>query len=137
MEELFTEEELVKLYKSAKDKERQLDKLMDLTGKRRKDLIELLQRHGEALDRVENERHKTEITDAQWRKIIDMRVAGYDQRQIANTVGVTESHVQNWRKEAARLGIKIPQAVKAGLQISEQRIREEMERRKEREKNAL
>lgn len=137
MEEVFNEKEIVKLYRAAKDKEKQLDKLMDLTGMRRQALIELLQNHGEALDRVATERHKTEITDAQWRKVIEMRIAGYSHRQIANTVGITEARSKLWRKEAARLDIKIPKAVQSGFQLSEHRIREEMERRKEREKNAL
>lgn len=137
MEEVFNEKEIVKLYRAAKDKEKQLDKLMDLTGMRRQALIELLQNHGEALDRVATERHKTEITDAQWRKVIEMRIAGYSHRQIANTVGITEARSKLWRKEASRLGIKIPKAVQSGFQLSEHRIREEMERRKEREKNAL
>lgn len=113
-ESAYTVEEIVNLYKIAKDKKKQLSILHDLTGLPVTALIEIMHRSGQEVPAsVKNRkpivRKKSHLLPEQIKEIHELYLSGMKYKDIAKTLDLPIEKVRNKinnDKQAGKLGAK-------------------------------
>lgn len=113
MTDRYTDQEIVELYRRGKRDPCIMDKLCDLTLMPEDKLLSILHLAGEALE-ISKTRKKTgsrsrKISDQLWREIIALRLQGIGYAEITAHTGVHRGSLNNWRKQAERLCIPVPE----------------------------
>lgn len=131
MTDRYTDQEIVELYRRGRRDPCIMDKLCDLTLMPEDKLLSILHLAGEALE-ISKTRKKTgsrprKISDQLWREIIALRLQGIGYAEITAHTGVHRGSLNNWRKQAERLGVSLPDhKVTSGIQcIPENKRKEE------------
>lgn len=130
MTDQYTDQEIVELYRRGKRDPRIMDKLCDLTLMPEDKLLSILHLAGEALE-ISKTRKKTgsrprKISDQVWREIIALRLQGVGYAEITAHTGVHRGSLNNWRLQAERLGIPVPDhRVLSGIQCIPNNRKEE------------
>lgn len=130
MTDRYTDQEIVELYRRGRRDPHILDKLSDLTLLPEDKLLSILHLAGEALDinRRPRKRNARKYSDQLWKDIISMRLQGVAFDDISHQTGMSVNFLRsNWRKQAERLGISVPdRKVTSGIQcIPENKRKEE------------
>lgn len=136
MPDTYTDDEIVELYRRGKNDRRIIQKLCELSCKRREEVLTILHAAGEALLKTpdrEKRAHGPRITDDVWRKIIADRINGTGIVEICDAYHVCKTTIQSrWRTEAKRLGIPLPDhRISSGVQCIPDKIRKEVEQMEE------
>lgn len=130
MTDKYTDQEIVELYRRGRRDPHILDKLRDLTLMPEDKLLSILHLAGEALE-ISKTRKKTgsrprKISDQVWREIIALRLQGVGYAEITAHTGVHRGSLNNWRLQAERLGIPVPDhRVLSGIQCIPNNRKEE------------
>lgn len=130
MTDRYTDAEIVELYRRGRRDPHILDKLRDLTLLPEDKLLSILHLAGEALDISRTQKRtgrSRKISDQLWREIIALRLQGIGYAEITAHTGVHRGSLNNWRKQADRLGVSLPDhKVTSGIQcIPENKRKEE------------
>ena len=142
MPDTYTDDEIVELYRRGKNDRRIIQKLCELSCKRREEVLTILHAAGEALLKTpdrEKRAHGPRITDDVWRKIIADRINGTGIVEICDAYHVCKTTIQSrWRTEAKRLGIPLPDhKISPGIQCIPDKIRKEVEQMEEKKTELL
>lgn len=141
MPDTYTDAEIVELYRRGKSDRRIIQKLCELSCKRREEVLAVLHAAGEALPETpgrEKKAHGLRISDEVWRKIIADRLNGTGIAEICDTYHVCKSAVGNWRRKAKSLGIPLPDhKISPGIQCIPDKIRKEVEQMEEKKTEFL
>ena len=130
MTDRYTDQEIIELYRRGRRDPHILDKLRDLTLLPEDNLLSILHLAGEALDISRTQKRtgrSRKISDQLWREIIALRLQGIGYAEIIAHTGVHRGSLNNWRKQAERLGIPVPEhKITSGIQcIPENKRKEE------------
>ena len=130
MTDRYTDAEIVELYRRGKRDPYIMDKLCDLTLMPEDKLLSILHLAGEALEISRTQKRtgrSRKISDQVWREIIALRLQGVGYAEITAHTGVHRGSLNNWRLQAERLGIPVPDhRVLSGIQcIPENKRKEE------------
>lgn len=120
MTDRYTDAEIVELYRRGKRDPYIMDKLCDLTLMPEDKLLSILHLAGEALEISRTQKRtgrSRKISDQVWREIIALRLQGIGYAEITAHTGVHRGSLNNWRKQAERLGVSLPDhKVTSGIQ---------------------
>lgn len=130
MTDRYTDQEIIELYRRGKRDPCIMDKLCDLTLMPEDKLLSILHLAGEALEISRTQKRtgrSRKISDQLWREIIALRLQGVGYAEITARTGVHRGSLNNWRKQAERLGVSLPDhKVTSGIQcIPENKRKEE------------
>ena len=111
MTDRYTDQEIVELYRRGRRDPYIMDKLCDLTLMPEDKLLSILHLAGEALEISRTQKRtgrSRKISDQVWREIIALRLQGVGYAEITASTGVHRGSLNNWRLQAERLGIPVP-----------------------------